>query len=1440
MEGIEKLPYEISVWDDINKYHIKRNGAWEDVSELPKDQEYQIGYQYFDEEKQTIIGANDLNTPFSAHNPALRRGINGSSTLTFDLFSNIYDPQSGEYLTNPFVAMLVNERKIKLKYEEEPGKDPWHDFIIKDIQESSDNKTFSYTAISLEVNELSKTGFNIELNSELENNQGSIKELSEKVVAETDWVVGESPTIRQWIEEPIYEVTLITTLKAVSILDNKQINLPINTKIYLFYNDVVNKNTERVQFILENELTKVDNNRVIKQPLIYKILTPFTWGEQDEPSFASVRPIVYQGARAERLEFKQKSQFDSLLDRIVYEYSYAPSGSVARILYGYKKTEYISPTLIKNILVNTQDFTHTDGWGYQSNKSGGSAGKANMEINYSKSPSDDGWLTAKPYLTFSFDKDVAFSNMGVFSNKSYLKTLAKGEEFKLRIITRDNTLATLTPYYRFSVSAFHNQAGKEKTLLTFDNVVKESSRVYIGTAKVKTSLSARDFELGIPMFLIKPGLDSNFKQTLTIEKIELFRVVKNKEGEIIEPGQITTEDDKPIIVDKYYYYDKNNPINVTAKEPDEIIYEYIGKDPLQDAVPVYNDDNSKGKGFEKIRSVTVKETNIFNIIQSLCEIFESWAKFTINHEADGKIKQIEIFDLNGDPTVPVGKRQDKTISFAENIGKENYAGFRYGINLRSIQRQLDANQLATKVIVKDNKNDFANGGFCSITRSDENPSKENFILNLDYYVQQGLLSAQTLANDLYDTTLQNQKVLGYYPQLFELNKHAQIVIEENASIAAGRSEIEAQQKTYALNLTEAKSLSTRLQGELASNFGKTYDYLTSPSHKNDKLLQNEKVVDYLNQIKECKKLIKIYEDKDKDFESSLKAISASKAKNDKILQDIREQKEKLNKDFFSKYSRFIQEGSWISEDYVDDNLYYLDAYNVAALSAFPKVTYTINVMGLDGSEEYRGYKFDIGDITYVEDTEFFGWYYPQGSHLRTPYHERVVVSERIDYLDAPESNQIHVQNYNTQFEDLFQRIEATTQTVQYGRGAYNKVANIINNDGTISKDSLQHSLDNNAFIIQNAKDQSVVWGDKGITITNLTKPNEIIRLVSSGILLSNDGGKTYSAGITANGINANFITTGQINTNVINIMNGSFPSFRWDKNGLAAYAVVEEEGLEPSFNFNNFVRFDQYGLYGLTGANSTGLDFKSKTWEGRLDEVREIADFSLTWKGFRIKSGDVDSFIDITSSDGIRVVDNKIQRIKIGNIGGNTGKKYGLAIYNNNNEAVMETNDKGELWLQKALQIGTISEAYHVKIGNLGIDSNDKSINQVFNANDNFIVYEDGSMKATKGDFTGNIYATGGKIGNLTIDQWATVGYEVRIISDKGTILKDDVTTLTLTANLYRGAEVVKEEEISSYQWYKGNVIIPKGTTKTLTISSADLVSEVEQFSCEIVLTERK
>jgi hypothetical protein len=116
------------------------------------------------------------------------RNINGSSTLTFSVYSQYYDEETGDFVDNPFVKMLVNERKIKIR-DGLPGSCKWYDLIIKNIQEDSESKTFSYTAKDQFVNELSKTGFDLEFAPELENNTGTVVQLGERILEDSDWKV---------------------------------------------------------------------------------------------------------------------------------------------------------------------------------------------------------------------------------------------------------------------------------------------------------------------------------------------------------------------------------------------------------------------------------------------------------------------------------------------------------------------------------------------------------------------------------------------------------------------------------------------------------------------------------------------------------------------------------------------------------------------------------------------------------------------------------------------------------------------------------------------------------------------------------------------------------------------------------------------------------------------------------------------------------------------------------------------------------------------------------------------------------------------------------------------------------------------------------------------------------------------------------------------------
>jgi hypothetical protein len=112
------------------------------------------------------------------------------------MYSHYYDEEIEESCENPFIGLLVNERKIKLRYGALGAEDTkWYDLVIKNIQENSETKTFTYTAKDLFINELSKSGFDLQFDNELENNMGNISTLAEVVLEESDWKLKEQNDI---------------------------------------------------------------------------------------------------------------------------------------------------------------------------------------------------------------------------------------------------------------------------------------------------------------------------------------------------------------------------------------------------------------------------------------------------------------------------------------------------------------------------------------------------------------------------------------------------------------------------------------------------------------------------------------------------------------------------------------------------------------------------------------------------------------------------------------------------------------------------------------------------------------------------------------------------------------------------------------------------------------------------------------------------------------------------------------------------------------------------------------------------------------------------------------------------------------------------------------------------------------------------------------------
>lgn len=91
--------YEISVWED---YFVPASGSTE---------------SHYEERKLCVIGSNTMTDGSRALEPNLVLNVNGTHILTFKLYLSYIDTTTGERIDNPFVKLLVNERKVKAYWD---------------------------------------------------------------------------------------------------------------------------------------------------------------------------------------------------------------------------------------------------------------------------------------------------------------------------------------------------------------------------------------------------------------------------------------------------------------------------------------------------------------------------------------------------------------------------------------------------------------------------------------------------------------------------------------------------------------------------------------------------------------------------------------------------------------------------------------------------------------------------------------------------------------------------------------------------------------------------------------------------------------------------------------------------------------------------------------------------------------------------------------------------------------------------------------------------------------------------------------------------------------------------------------------------------------------------------------------------------------------------
>lgn len=1321
----------------MDKYEIS---LWEDFIDISTD-----GTQFLNERKLCVIGSDTMTAQARAIEPNLITNINGTSTLTFKMYYIYIDNQTGEKYQNPFLNLLINERKVKCYW-----KDKWYDLVIKKCQEDTSKKIITYTCIDIAINELSKNGYNLEFSTELMNNIGTAAELTNQVLEDTTWSYDNdnSTPIIQKSEGPVYEVTtqanLINVIKQ-SNLGNSLIYIPAGKKILVFYSSIVDLmdatgQTANVQFLYDPDGYETDINDILVTNGYCCEIQNCSWTRNGNYLIASrnntlfsinIAAGVSENYRAERLVQKQISEYDKLLDRYV-NLCKTDDGDY---VYELATTEYSDPLSVINLIANPNSFKNVDGW----------IGAVDTFQIYPPfdSTTDVSNYSATSYLRVSVANGSTSSqlyNSALQSNISYFTPtdtsikqgkiggIQKGEKYILRIKARYATNNGFGKYINtaavFNGSNIYKRGESDNNkygIRTDPNDYWLNHPVFSSTSKItkdhwieytltcERPLSADTIdEYGLFLMINEytPTGSSTAIRAYGIEDVQFFKYMVGKTSyeigateQRMNPGEISLQS---IVYPIYKYYEKNNHV----KSANKLTYLVVSETRLNDIYkPQYNN-------FERIGTINIKESNRFNILQTIAETFQCWIRFNIEHETNGAIK----FNNKG---IPI-----KKVAFVQTIGEETGLAFEYGIDLKTISRNITSDNIVTKTIVKNNANQFAPNGFCSIARSSQNYTKENFVLNLDYYTQQGLLKQQQITRDLYSTSV---NYIGYYYYLHKLNTEYDNIYNTLYEKYLDRTKQQSQKEIYEQYILAATKQKESIESDLMQLAGvKTWSEVTAYARQNT---SNVQVQTLLNSHAQVKNQISSYNTSLREIKQTLTILENYITEQEERLDIIRDLLKAKHEQFNIKYFNYIQEGTWQDESYVNDDEYFIDALNVAYTSSRPQITYSINVLRLSSLEEFSSKIFNLGDICYIVDREYFGY---KGL---TPYKEKVLVSEITSYFDQPEKDIIKVQNYKTRFDDLFQRITATTQSLQYAQGEFTRAAGAINPDKTLSFSVLQDTLDYNEDLVINASNQDVTWDSTGITVTNKFNSADKTKIIAGGIFITNDGGQTWKNAIRGDGISTELLTSGRVNTSEIYIYDGNHPSFRWDSNGLTAYKI----GVDEKTLFNSFVRHDNYGIYGYSGVT----DFIPSSEE----DIWNNAKFGLTWKGFFLKNKEGDGYVEISTDNDIVVYDGNIPRIQIGRINRKDETfEYGIVIKDSKNKNIFYAGSEGAT-------IGgwniTENSLYNKGANNstVGFYSEGKEATIMGNKTKYYIL----AGKSFGVTINGDIYAKAGKIGGWNI-----------------------------------------------------------------------------------------
>jgi phage minor structural protein len=519
----------------------------------------------------------------------------------------------------------------------------------------------------------------------------------------------------------------------------------------------------------------------------------------------------------------------------------------------------------------------------------------------------------------------------------------------------------------------------------------------------------------------------------------------------------------------------------------------------------------------------------------------------------------------------------KKVDLLKEYGENNGVVFRYEKNIININRQYNTSDICTRLWVVGGSVDDE-----IVTIADINDNKQPFKDNFSYF--EALMSST-----------QQTAITTYNSSITTINNNINTTL---SNISTTENNISTTQNSIDIK-TILKATKVQLKAEVDAKILIEKDSTT--------------LVQLQAQSSQLAGEISTLNSEISSMQSQLTTYNNNLSTYNSNLTTYRGQKTSAENTFKTVLDEFIREGVYNNSNYVDAQSLYDDAVDTLNKVCLPKVEYSMSILDLSVLTGYELEKFNLGDIIGIVDE-------PLLLGIDSPVLAKI--TEIVRYIDDSRKNSIQIANFRGAFSDMWKRIARSAEIIKQRQEFYERSYLGLTDQGLPKGDILQECFDSNKFTITNGSNNDVQFGKFGIVLTDNDNTDRQIKEIGKGIFLTKDGGNTYPLGITADGISALLLTSGVVDTKVIQIWNTEQPKFFWRDTGLFAYGDTDSK----------FIRFNYTGLYGTSKSGVSPTSTTESDFNLILNwDKLQITNSSNTT---RMVSGVTDGFKLQKSSDG--------------------------------------------------------------------------------------------------------------------------------------------------------------------------------------------------------------